>query len=195
MVPLKKVLVLAAAITLNTLFSGCSLTPQSADTHNLHRHTEQLAAQLFTSDVRPTRVAVGSLVPSQSLQHEGSGDDRRMAQQIQEGLISAVSQQGGQVTEYRTTRALRLQDEQELMLSRELDDLARHQQIDYFLTGTYSEVDGGLMVNARLILLRDSSVYAAATHYFPWSALRGATTHSEFRHGALYRQTPTGASE
>lgn len=195
MVSIKKVLVVAAAITLSTLLSACSQTPQSADTHDLHQHTEQLAARLFTNGVRPTRVAIGSLVPAQSLQHEGSGDDRRMAQQIQEGLISAVSQHGGQVMEYRTTRALRLQDEQELMLSRELDELARHQQIDYFLTGTYSEVEGGLMVNARLILLRDSSVYAAATHYFPWSALHGATTHSEFRHGALYRQTPAGASE
>lgn len=195
MVSLNKALALAAVFSLSALLSACSQTSQHNPTHDLHQHTEQLASQLFANGVRPTRVAVGSLVPVQSLQHHGNGDDRRMVQQIQEGLIGAASQQGAQVMEYRTTKALRMQADQELMLSRELDDLARHQQIDYFLTGTYSEVNGGLMVNARLILLRDSSVYAAATHYFPWSALHGATTHSEFRHDALYRQTPAGASE
>lgn len=195
MVSLHKALVITAALGASLVLSACSQTPENTGPQELHRHTQTLAAQLFANGVRPTRVAVGSLVPVQSLQQSGHGDDRRMAQQIQEGLISAVSQHGAQVTEYRTTRALRLQNEQEIMLSRELDQLARNQQIDYFLTGTYSEVDGGLMVNARLILLRDSSVYAAATHYFPWSALRGATTHSELRHGALYRQTPAGASE
>ncbi|MGX5913296.1 FlgO family outer membrane protein [Aliidiomarina sp. Khilg15.8] len=195
MVSLHKVLAITAALSLSALLSACSQTPANAGPQELQRHTEALASQLFANGLQPTRVAVGSLLPVQNLQQTGHGDDRRMAQQIQEGLISAASQQGAQITEYRTTRALRLQDEQEIMLSRELDQLARHQQIDYFLTGTYSEVDGGLMVNARLILLRDSSVYAAATHYFPWSALRGATTHSELRHGALYRQTPAGASE
>jgi TolB-like protein len=195
MVSLRTAFLLSAVLALSTALSACSHTYQSDSPQQLHSHTQALATQLFANGGQPTRVAVGSLVPVQSLQQQGSGDDRRMVQQIQEGLISAASQHGAQITEYRTTRALRLQNEQEIMLSRELDHLARQQQIDYFLTGTYSEVDGGLMVNARLILLRDSSVFAAATHFFPWSALRGATAHSEVRHGALYRQTPTGASE
>ncbi|RUO26469.1 hypothetical protein CWE09_07110 [Aliidiomarina minuta] len=168
---------------------------ETVESQSLHQHTQALAEQLFANGIRPSRVAVGSFVPTDELRQQGAGEDRIMARQIQESLITAATQQGAQITEYRTSRQLRLQDSQELMLTRELNDLANRQQLDYFLTGTYSEVQGGLLVNARLIHLRDSSVSAAATHFFPWTTLQGPGQRSEMRAGALYRHPATGDSE
>lgn len=176
--------VLSACTTQSPVASNNSLTLQT--------HTEELAASLFSTHSRhtpaPRRIAVGSLVPVQQLRQQGDGQDRVMVQQIQEGLIGAVTQRGAQVVEYRTSQQLRLEDQQELMLSRELQELSTRQQLDYFLTGTYSEVKGGLLVNIRLVTLADNSVHSAATHFFPWTALHGEGQQSELRQGRLYRE-------
>jgi TolB-like protein len=48
-----------------------------------------------------------------------------------------------------------------------------HKKINaqYFLTGTYSEQENSLVVNARLIELSSQNVVAAATDYIPTIAL------------------------
>ncbi|RUO29646.1 FlgO family outer membrane protein [Aliidiomarina soli] len=183
-----------AVVATAFLISSCaSSTPvASHNDRSLQTHTEELAASLFSThsrrSVAPRRIAVGSLVPVQDLRQQGDGQDRVMVQQIQEGLIGAVTQRGAQVIEYRTSQQLRLEDNQELMLSRELQELSTRQHLDYFLTGTYSEVSGGLLVNIRLVALADNSVHSAATHFFPWSALHGSGQQSELRQGRLYRE-------
>lgn len=155
----------------------------------LQQHTDRLASGVFSqSDSQQhQRIGVGSLVPVRSLRQQGNGRDRIMVQQIQEGLISAATQRGANVIEFRTSQQLRLEDHQELMLSRDIADLSARQRLDYFLTGTYSEVSGGLLVNLRLVNVRDNSVERAATHFFPWAAIQGEGELSEMRHGQLYR--------
>lgn len=168
--------------------SACTATPQSsAPAGSLQGQTEALANQLFARSGIQGQVAVGSLVPIDTLRQQGNGRERIMARQIQEGLISAATQRGVQVTEYRTSTQLRLEDEQELMLSRDVADLSNRQQLDYFLTGTFSEVDGGLLVNVRLIRLNSNNVHAAASEFFPWSSIEGDGLQTELRHGQLYR--------
>lgn len=160
----------------------------------LQQHTETLAGHLFnqTYAQQPQRIGVGSLVPVHSLRQQGNGRDRVMVQQIQEGLISVATQRGANIIEFRTSSQLRLEDEQELMLSRQIEELSVRQRLDYFLTGTYSEVSGGLLVNVRLINIKDNSVERAATHFFPWAAAHGNGELSEIRHGQLYRHSSQG---
>lgn len=176
------------------LMTACAHTsPAAAPDQSLHQHTEALAGSLLSSGSSShaieQRIGVGSLVPVHSLRQQGNGRDRVMVQQIQEGLISAAARQGAHIIEYRTSSQLRLDDGQELMLSRDVEDLSVRQRLDYFLTGTYSEVSGGLLVNVRLIDVRDNSVARAATHFFPWVSLQGDGEMSEIRHGQLYRHS------
>ena len=174
--------------------TGCASAPAEPGVA-LHQHTQSLAESLFSSSAKvdtatQQRIGIGSIVPVQSLRQSGHSRDRIMVQQIQEGMISAAVQRGAQVVEYRTSSQLRLEADQELMLSRELAELNQRQRIDYFLTGTYSEVKGGLLVNLRLISVRDNSVVQAATQFFPWSGLGDADQLAEIRHGQLYRHAP-----
>lgn len=169
-------------------------TSSSATGEVLQQHTAALAADLFNPGYaqQPQRIGVGSLVPVQSLRQQGNGRDRLMVQQIKEGLISQATQRGANIVEFRTSNQLRLEDEQELMLSRQIEDLSVRQRLDYFLTGTYSEVNGGLLVNVRLININNHSVERAATHFFPWAAAHGHGELSEIRHGQLYRHSTAG---
>lgn len=166
-------------------------TPSSATGEVLQQHTAALAADLFNAGYaqQPQRIGVGSLVPVQSLRQHGQGRDRLMVQQIKEGLMSVATQHGANIVEFRTSNQLRLEDQQELMLSRQIEELSVRQRLDYFLTGTYSEVKGGLLVNVRLINIKNHSIERAATHFFPWSAAHGHGELSEIRHGQLYRHS------
>lgn len=174
--------------------TGCAAAPAGPGT-SLHQHTETLAASLFRTaplaTLAPQRIGIGSIVPVHSLRQSGDSRDRIMVQQIQEGMISASVQRGAQVVEYRTSTQLRLEEGQELMLSRTLNELNERQRIDYFLTGTYSEVKDGLLVNLRLISVHDNRVVQAATQFFPWSGLGDAGELAEIRHGQLYRHAPS----
>ena len=174
------------------LLASCAHQPATSNPGlALQQHTEALAGSVFSPahGSQPQRIGVGSLVPVHSLRQQGNGRDRLMVQQIQEGLISAATQRGANIVEFRTSTQLRLEDEQELMLSRQIEDLSVRQRLDYFLTGTYSEVSGGLLVNVRLINVRTNSVERAATHFFPWVATQGDGELSEMRHGQLYRHS------
>lgn len=177
---------------MSLLVASCAHQPHTQNPGvALQQHTEALAGSVFSPAYagQAQRIGVGSLVPVHSLRQQGNGRDRVMVQQIQEGLISAATQRGANIIEFRTSTQLRLEDEQELMLSRQIEDLSVRQRLDYFLTGTYSEVSGGLLVNVRLINVRDNSVERAATHFFPWVAAQGDGELSEMRHGQLYRHS------
>ncbi len=180
---------------------ACAQTPVSSTPGEaLQQHTQYLAADLFPSrtmtQLNAQRIGIGSLVPVHSLRQEGNGRDRVMVQQIQEGLVSAAASRGAHIVEYRTSTQLRFDDGQELMLSREVKELSVRQRLDYFLTGTYSEVSGGLLVNLRLVNVRDNSVARAATHFFPWASIHATGEMSEIRYNQLYRHStsPNDAS-
>ena len=182
---------LSALLFGTVLLTGCVHSGAREPAELLQHHTNQLADDLFTltptlSSTQP-RIGIGSIVPVQSLRQQGDSRDRILVQQIQEGLISAAVQRGAQVIEYRTSSQLRLEDEQELMLSRNVEELSNRQRLDYLLTGTYSEISGGIVVNLRLIHAFDNRIAKATTHFFPWSSLGVVDSHSEMRHGDLYR--------
>ena len=189
---------LSVLLLTTVLLSGCVHSGARAPAEQLQHHTNALADGLFTltspsSVSTQPRIGIGSIVPVQSLRQQGDSRDRLLVQQIQEGLMSAAVQRGAQIVEYRTSAQLRLEDGQELMLSRDVAELSNRQRIDYFLTGTYSEISGGLVVNLRLIHVHDNRVTQATSHFFPWTSLGEVTPHSEMRHGDLYRHPVTAS--
>lgn len=190
---------LGALLLSSGLLTGCVHSGAMEPAEVLQRHTNELADNLFTlpspnAAITQQRIGIGSIVPVHSLRHQGNSRDRVLVQQIQEGLLSAAVQRGAYVVEYRTSSQLRLDNGQELMLSRDVDELSNRQRLDYFLTGTYSEISGGLVVNLRLIHVYDNRVTNATTHFFPWASLGTVNTHSEMRSGELYRHPVTTRS-
>ncbi|MCC5855708.1 MAG: hypothetical protein JJU10_08530 [Idiomarina sp.] len=158
----------------------------------IQHHTQALAEQLFTNMPAATRLAIGSLLPAETLTPSTSASYRATMQQVQEGLFSEALRHQFQVQEYRLTTQIHLAEHSEGMLSRNPEYLRNRLAMDYFLTGTYTEVEGGLLVNARVIRLADQTVTHAATHFFPHYADASLAPGTAWRHGGLWRDGTTG---
>lgn len=154
-------------------------------------YSQRIANQLYQSLRRinsPTRIAVGTFTPVNTLvaEQNKASPTSLLGQQIQEGMMTASVQYGFTVVEFKTQQNVTIAQSSDLMLSRKLHELTTKQNIDYFITGTLTEQEQSVVVNARLIDVRNQHVIAAATDYVPnnvfWSSEK-----VKLRQGDLYR--------
>jgi TolB-like protein len=181
------------------LFSGCSNLQSMLSSNeqqlnhrdtSLHQHITQLARQLFSSSNRlqfNETVAVGSFLPVEDLAGNNVPLNATLGQQIQESLVTLSTQAGMNVIEYKTANSLKLEPNLDIMLSRDIQKVNKNITIDYFLTGTYTFSLSGLVVNARLIDVSDSSVIAAATDIVPLYLVQGLTGDGSKKHATSSR--------
>lgn len=171
--------VFAAALFLN----GCSQTPNEVDTaatpytemvampeENLHQHMIYLANDLFsTSKELSVRypIAVGTFLPIKHIDGKSLPQEVEIGHLIQESFVTLGAQAGLNVIEFKTMPAIQLTEGQDIMLSRDIAVLNKEFNAKYYLTGTYSEQNNSLIVNARIIDISTLSVKAAATRYMP----------------------------
>lgn len=152
---------------------------------SFHSYISALANQLFYSGNRlqlNETIAVGSFLPIDDLQGKKLPQGSSLGQQIQESMVTLATQAGMNVIEFKTTNTLKLENNLDIMLSRDLDKINKNIGIDYFLTGTYTFAHNGLSINARLIDVTNSSVVAAATDVIPGyvaMSLAGQTHHKQ----------------
>jgi TolB-like protein len=198
---IKLVLLLTTAVFLN---SCARLTAMDADQtvnknsnsaqnqlapHALHFYVEQLARQLLSTsdniDLTKT-VAVGTILPSDLKNGLALPQMSEFGLQIQESLITLSAQAGLKVVEYKTMSAIKIGENYDAMLSRDLANLNPQFQADYFLTGTYSQLEDKTMVNLRLIAIPSNQVIAAATDYVPANAM-WSKTKVGLRANQIYR--------
>lgn len=144
---------------------------------SLHFYVSQLARQLFASANQMQfneAVAVGSFLPIDDIEGKNVPPSFTLGQQIQESFVTLATQAGLTVVEFKTTSTIKLDNNLDIMLSRDLKKINPNIEIDYFLTGTYSFQQTGLAVNARLIDASTSNVIAAATDLIPRYLLHSA---------------------
>ncbi|MFT5676404.1 MAG: TolB-like protein [Paraglaciecola sp.] len=136
----------------------------------LHRQVENLARQLFstsqTIDITQT-VAIGTILPAFTSSGGTLPLDSALGVQIQESLMTFATQAGMKVIEYKTMPAIKIGQQADEMLSRDISELNNNISADYFLTGTYTTQEDSTMINIRLIQVPDNIVLAAATDYVP----------------------------
>ena len=168
------------SMVLMLALSACSHFPGQLDANkheqadykrdSLHAYVTTLAQQLFLSTKQlqfNETIAVGSFLPIDNLEGKALPPTSTLGQQIQESLITLATQSGLKVVEFKTTNTLKLAPKLDIMLSRDLKDINKNINIDYFLTGTYAFGHSGLAINARLIDVSTSNVVAAATDIIP----------------------------
>ena len=174
------------------MLGGCSLTSDNedavkqtvrivypADTQNtVHYYTQRLANQLFRSvlELKPDAgIAIGTFTQIDTLVLNNTNHHplRLLGLQLEDGLMTASIAQGLKVIEFKTRENLMIQPDQDLMLSRDISQLRGKQDIQYFLTGTLTEQESGVVVNARLIDTVNHQVVAAATDHVPIGVLWG----------------------
>ncbi len=145
----------------------------------IHYYVERLAEQFFLTtnyiDLDKA-VAIGTFLPIERLNGNTLPKAEPIAHQIQESFITIATQVGLNVIEFKTMKHLKIKNNQDLMLSRQVDDLYSSINADYFLTGNYVEHKDQLVVNARLIELPSRKVIAAATDYIPKNVMTAKST-------------------
>jgi TolB-like protein len=152
----------------------------------MHYYVQRLTSQLLntagTIDMRKS-VAVGTILP---IDLQSGQSLPGLGQQIQESLITLSAQAGLRVLEYKTMPAIKMNKDQDVMLSRDVTALKQTINPEYFLTGTYSELENSVLVNLRLIAVADNTVIAAASDYIPANAMWSDTKVS-MKNSQIYR--------
>lgn len=171
--------------------------PQRNVEQNVHYYVEQLAKQLFiTSEnitldktiVVSTFLPVDEITRQQNITNSLHKSHNAIGHQIQESFVTLATQAGLKVTEFKTTKSIKIENDRDLMLSRNLNELNDNISADYFLTGNYTEQEHSLVVNVRLIEVKNQRVIAAATDYIP-SDILWSEKKSILKNGNLYRRT------
>ena len=134
----------------------------------IHENVTNLANTLFLSakNIRLAQsVAVGTFSPMNLTNSQNLAEQKFIGLQIQESFITLATQAGLNVVEFKTASAIKITANADVMLSRNIEDLQKNINAQYFLSGTYSKHNNKLTVNARIIELGNQRVIAAATDY------------------------------
>ena len=140
------------------------------DSFNLPRHAindvvKGLAYQMLKSStfVTPkTPVAVASFVDLKDLE-----STNWLGNQLSENFVHELQRHGLIVVDFKTTGHIRVTKEGDYVFSRDWKELPERQIIDYVVTGTMMEQEGGIMVNARMIGMQSRVVVATAQSFIP----------------------------
>jgi len=160
------------------------------DSISVHQNVARLANKLFSNatDIHLSQsVAIGTFLPIHLTNKPNLAEQNFIGLQIQESLITLAAQAGLNVIEYKTASAIKITTTADVMLSRNVKDLQSDVDAQYFLTGTYSEHDNKLMVNARIIELANQRVIAAATDYIAMPSLNNKQKIT-MKNNMLYRK-------
>lgn len=192
--------------------AGCSLaacnsaapprevvTPPALSEYPLQYYTQQLADSLFaqvpaqSTLARPAaEIAVASFLPVNSLSlAEADEVQKQLANQLSESMLTHARQRGFVVYDYRLRGQLLLQADHEQALSRQLADIGNLSDADTLLVGTYTVMEDGMLLNARLISIHNKQVLAAASGYVPHNVLWSRQEVGK-RGDKLYRQRYSG---
>ncbi|MBU0912289.1 MAG: hypothetical protein KKF22_07105 [Gammaproteobacteria bacterium] len=185
------------------LLCSCSSLPQGQDIADpvkiskaeqhppLLFYTERLADQLF-HQLQPLEfgaIAVTTFADVQLLAPDTSRKSSYNASlQLQESMQTVATQLGYQVSEIRLNDAVLVHPGFENSLGRDLSLLAQNQQARYVITGTLTEGEVHITVNAKLIDLKSQQVLAAASSVIPVAVL-WPNEQLQLRHNKLYRNS------
>ncbi|AWL12429.1 hypothetical protein HMF8227_01959 [Saliniradius amylolyticus] len=90
-----------------------------------------------------------------------------LGNQVAEKLIAQMQSYGITLVDYKATGDITVTAQGDLVFSRQLEDLASKQHIDYVLAGTLSRHHRGVDVSSRIISMQDRSVVSSASNFIP----------------------------
>jgi TolB-like protein len=186
------------------LINGCSspspriverTTYQPNHTHQaqfIQNYIDSMTDSLIVSDhfysIKKGRVAVGSIgmINTLKLSDDKTHPLNLLGLTLQDGLMTSLLNRGYLVVEYHRSKNIIIRDNQDLMLTRELEYLKQDQALSYFLTGTIAYQENGASVSLRIIDLENDQISAATTKFIPINVFwnnRNVTNYN----GMLYR--------
>lgn len=185
------------------LLCSCSFLPQGQDIAEPSKisqaeqhppllfYTERLADQLFhkLQPLESGAIAVTTFADVQLMAPDtGRNSSYNASLQLQESMQTVATQLGYQVSEIRLNDAVLVHPGFENSLGRDVSQLAQNQQARYVITGTLTEGEVHITVNAKLIDLKSQQVLAAASSVIPVAVL-WPNEQLQLRHNKLYRNS------
>ena len=150
---------------------------------------EQLASQL-SQDNKPhygSNIGVTRWVLAETLEQPEAGDSlNELSHQLSESIYAHLKERNLSLVEFRAQSYISVAEEGATLLSRDVDELEQHPEIDWVLVGTLSRKDAGTMVNLRIVDRRNQEVLAAANRYVP-KHLYWPNKQTELVNGRLQR--------
>ncbi|MFT4925020.1 MAG: TolB-like protein [Phenylobacterium sp.] len=143
----------------------------------LGEYVEQLAINLMQSVDGQSfdgPVAITSFVQFDSTLNRSD----ILGNQLSELFFVELQQFGVPVIDYKVTPSIKVTSSGDFVFSRNPKDLARQQSVGYVLSGTLMASDRGVVVNARIINLKNQGVVATAKGLIPSFVLPGIYTAS-----------------
>lgn len=202
-----KALKCAVILGISWLLVSCSLVNAPANSAQQPANTLDAYSQLLALNLvgqlpsgnsittKKPRIAVSSFVPVNSFSlSQADETEKQMANQLSESMLSQIKQQGFDVYDYRLRDQLVLNSDHEQALSRQLTAIANGSLADTLLVGTYSLLAEGVMLNTRLIAVKNKQVLAASSQLVPadifWQQQRVIQQGNK-----LYRTELTGVAK
>ncbi|WP_087021598.1 FlgO family outer membrane protein [Thaumasiovibrio subtropicus] len=146
-------------------YTGSSFMLSETPRHTMDFFVEGLTEQLVDSNqylTARTPLAVTSFVDLQALD-----ETNWLGNSVSEAFMFQMQQRGYTVVDFKATGAIRVTETGDFAVSRNWEDLAGEQLVDYVLTGTMLRQGGGVLVNARIIGMRSRVVIASAQGFLP----------------------------
>jgi TolB-like protein len=154
-------------------------------------HSSNLVTQLMYNkrfNYKNKPIAVTTFVWLDTLSFKQIEQPRRMfGHLLSESIKTELVKSGGEVLEFRSASALSISPDASYFLSRDLSELSNNVNVDYVLTGTLSEVDGGIWVHAEVIDIKTNKVKSAARQFFTNEVISSNENTSWMRNGRIFR--------
>ncbi|MDO7085087.1 FlgO family outer membrane protein [Pseudocolwellia sp. AS88] len=145
--------------------------------HAINDVVKGLAYQMIESSsfVNPkTPIAIASFVNLKDLE-----STNWLGNQLSESFIHELQRHGLIVVDFKTTGHIRVTPDGDYAFTRDWKELPERQIIDYVVTGTMMEQDGGVMVNARMIGMQSRVVVASAQSFIPSWVIGEKLNHND----------------
>jgi TolB-like protein len=115
-------------------------------------------------------IAVTSFVSVDSLKATS-----RMSNILSENLIHEMQVRGYKIIDFKTMDKIKIDSQGDFLFSRDITRLQQTFNVDFALTGTYTEYKTGTAVNARIINLKNHIVFSSAQIFIPKALIRRIT--------------------
>ncbi|WP_104028089.1 FlgO family outer membrane protein [Vibrio jasicida] len=146
-------------------YSGSQFMLMDSPRHTMDFFIESMTEELMVSNVAVssrTPIAITSFVDLQSMDATNW-----LGNSVSEGFIHQFQRRGFKVVDFKTTGNIQVTQQGDFALSRDWQDLAQAQEIQYVLTGTMLRQEGGVLVNARVVGMQSRIVVATAQGFLP----------------------------
>ncbi|AUI87360.1 hypothetical protein BS333_03800 [Vibrio azureus] len=161
------------------------------------RHTMDFFIESMTEELMVSNVAVSSRTPlaiTSFVDLQNFDATNWLGNSVGEGFIHQFQRRGFKVVDFKTTGSIQVTQQGDFALSRDWQELAREQEIQYVLTGTMLRQEGGVLINARIVGMQSRIVVATAQGFLPADRIgRDIDTLNSIRtqDGVLIRSDPT----